>query len=195
MIEQLQALVPRRCLSRYEAMAVAELQAARLRRALKIDEACFSDEDLRALPTVRVEPVNGLGVSGATRRVGNLWIILVNQGESEVRQRFTIAHEIKHILDDQATVHLHRRGLLASGQSWLTERICDYFAANLLMPRLWVKRAWVNTSQDSMKLARMFDVSADAMRFRLEQLGLADPVLRCSSPEFDPVQLPARAAA
>jgi predicted transcriptional regulator len=195
MIEQLQALVPRRCLSRYEAMAVAELQAARLRRALKIDEACFSDKDLRALPTVRVEPVNGLGVSGATRRVGNLWIILVNQGEAEVRQRFTIAHEIKHILDDQATVHLHRRGLLASGQNWLTERICNYFAANLLMPRLWVKRAWVSTSQDPMQLARLFEVSADAMRFRLEQLGLADPVLRCASPEFDPVQLPARASA
>ncbi|CAN5214435.1 hypothetical protein BH18ACT5_BH18ACT5_09280 [soil metagenome] len=195
MIEQLQELVPRRRLSRGEAIAVAELQAARLRRALRIDDACFSDEDLRALPTVRVEPVNGLGVSGATRRVGNLWIILVNQDEAEVRQRFTIAHEIKHILDDQATVHLHRRGLLASGQNWLTERICDYFAANLLMPRLWMKRAWVSATQDPMELARLFDVSVDAVRIRLEQLGLSDPVQRCSSPEFDPVQLPARAAA
>jgi hypothetical protein len=195
MIEKLQSLVPRRRLSRDEALAVAELQAVRLRCALGVDEATLSDQHLQSLPGVRFESVKGLGVSGATRRVGHLWIILVNADEAVVRRRYSMAHEVKHILDDQATMHLHRRGLLASGQDWLTERICDYFAANLLMPRLWVRRAWVSGNQDPLQLARLFEVSADAMRIRLEQLGLADPIMRCSSPEFDRIQLPARAAA
>lgn len=195
MIDQLQALVPRRRLSRDEALAVAEQQAARLRRALQIDEACLTDRQLHGLPGVRIEAVKDLGVSGATRRIGNLWIILINRDEAQVRQRFSVAHELKHILDDQATNHLHRRGLLASGQGWLTERICDWFAANLLMPRLWVKRAWVSGSQDPIVLARLFEVSLDAMRIRLHQLGLVEPFDRCSIVDLDLARFPVRAVA
>jgi hypothetical protein len=195
MICQLQALVPRRRLTREEAVAVAEQHAARLRKALGVDEAALTDEQLRTLPGVRIETVRGLGVSGATRRVGELWIILINQDDAPRRQRFTIAHELKHILDDQATMHLHRRGLLASGQDWLTERICDYFAACLLMPRLWVKRAWVNGTQSPSELARLFEVSVDAMNVRLHQLGLVEAAPRCSTFEYDRVLLPVRGAA
>jgi hypothetical protein len=46
---------------------------------------------LKSIDGVRVEQLGELGVSGATRRVGNLWIVLVNQDEARVRNRFTIA--------------------------------------------------------------------------------------------------------
>ncbi|MBA3362355.1 MAG: hypothetical protein H0T94_13015 [Acidimicrobiia bacterium] len=71
MIEQLQALVPKRRLNREEALAIAELQAFRLRLALKVNEAGLSDQHLFAIPGVRVEAMSGLGVSGAIRRVGD----------------------------------------------------------------------------------------------------------------------------
>lgn len=195
MIEQLQALVPRRLLNRDEALAVAEQQAARLRSALRVDDACLTDRDLLSLPGVRIEGVGDLGVSGATRRVGALWVILINRDEAKVRQRFSIAHELKHILDDQATLALHRRGILRPGHDWLTERICDYFAACFLMPKLWVKRAWVTGSQNPIDLAKLFEVSFDAMRIRLDQLGLVEPTSRCAITDLDVVSMPARAAA
>jgi len=194
MIDQLQALVPKRALSRDEALAVAELQAVRLRQALGVEEATITDQHLSNMEGIRIEKLAGLGVSGASRRVGKLWIVLINRDEANVRNRFTIAHETKHILDDQATTHLHRRGLLAAGQDWLTERICDYFAACLLMPRLWVRRAWANGIQSPIELAKLFDVSLDAMRIRLDQIGLVDSPGRCAAYEVE-VVLPARAAA
>jgi Zn-dependent peptidase ImmA (M78 family) len=52
------------------------------------------------------------------------------------------------------------------------EQACEYFAACLLMPRLWMKRAYFdNGIQDVPSLSRLFGVSWVAMRVRLEQLG------------------------
>jgi Zn-dependent peptidase ImmA (M78 family) len=53
--------------------------------------------------------------------------------------------------------------------------MCDYFAACLLMPRMWVKRAWSDGINDQRALAALFDVSVTAMGIRLEQLGLSAP--------------------
>ena len=194
MIKELQDLAPRRRLSRDEALAVAEIQAARLRQKIGAKEAAITDEQLRSISEVRLESVPDLGVSGATRRIGDLWVILVNADEPAVRHRFTIAHELKHILDDEATAHLRRLGREEPRQ-WLTERICDYFAACLLMPRLWVKRIWADGTQNPIELARRFAVSTDAMRIRLQQLGLVEPYQRCATPTADLVALPTRVAA
>jgi len=52
------------------------------------------------------------------------------------------------------------------------EQACEYFAACLLMPRMWMKRAYFNEGiQDVPSLSRLFNVSWVAMRVRLEQLG------------------------
>jgi Zn-dependent peptidase ImmA (M78 family) len=54
------------------------------------------------------------------------------------------------------------------------ERICDHFAASLLMPRMWVKRAYGNRIQDIVALAGLFNVSEEAMHIRLKFLGIID---------------------
>lgn len=192
-INTLQKLVPRRHLHRTEALAVAEKQAQKLRSALGIDTAAITTDQLRAIPGVLIEEVAGLGVSGATRQIGDLWIVLVNSDEAPVRRRFTIAHEIKHILDDEAISHLRQNG--SPGPDWLTERVCDYFAACLLMPRPQIKRAYTSVSQDAATLAKMFDVSLDALRIRLQQIGLTDSPQRCDGYTRDVIPLPARTAA
>ncbi|MCP4307896.1 MAG: ImmA/IrrE family metallo-endopeptidase [bacterium] len=195
MINKLQQLVPRRRMNREEALAIAERQAHRLRNLLGVDEAAITTQHLHAIPGVIIEDVAKLGVSGATRKVGDLWIILTNRDEAPVRQRFTMAHEIKHILDDQAVDHLRKTSPEATSPGWLTERICDYFAACLLMPRIWIKRAWTAGTQDEATLAKMFDVSTDAIRIRLQQTGLVDPPRRCHGYTPDVVPLVARTPA
>jgi len=53
------------------------------------------------------------------------------------------------------------------------EGACEYFAACVLMPRLWMKRAYYDHGmQDVPSLARLFNVSWVAMQVRMEQLGL-----------------------
>ncbi len=195
MIRQLQRLAPARLLSTAEALAVAELQAQRLRQLLGVTEGALSEQQLRALGGIIIERVPDLGVSGATRQIDRRWVILLNRDDPPVRQRFTIAHELKHILDHPATLALQASGVPPHRQTWLTERICDYFAACLLMPRPLVKRAWTTGSQDLRSLADRFQVSLDAMRIRLEQIGLVEPVGRCSTESPDVVPLVARSAA
>jgi Zn-dependent peptidase ImmA (M78 family) len=56
------------------------------------------------------------------------------------------------------------------------ERAADYFAACLTMPRAWLKRCFYDEGfRDPRVLARRFGVSASAMRYRFDQLGLLEP--------------------
>lgn len=177
-INQLQRLMPQRAVSTTEARHLAEIQAQRLRRALGVSDALLTDIVLTALPNLHVEKVADLEVSGATRKVGDTWIILLNRQEATVRQRFSLAHEIKHVLDDRAIDQLYPKlGYLSANER--AERVCDYFAACLLMPRPWVKRAWTAGVQDHLDLAKLFEVSLTAMRIRLQQIGLIDRTERC----------------
>jgi Zn-dependent peptidase ImmA (M78 family) len=95
-----------------------------------------------------------------------------------VRQRFSLAHELKHVIDHpfiaRAYPSLGRRTTQQRG-----EAMCDYFAACLLMPRPWVKRAWFSRVQQVDALAEMFGVSEQAMTYRLTDLGLL-PSTRCN---------------
>jgi len=195
MINTLQKLVPRRPLQRTEAFAIAEIQAQKLRQLLGVTGAMITNEHLRSIPGIIIETVSNLGVSGATRKIGERWIVLTDHDESWVRRRFTTAHEIKHILDDKAVGHLQEASPEGTVPAWFTERVCDYFAACLLMPRMWVKRAWTSGSQDAADIAELFDVSIEAARIRLQQIGLVDAPRRCYAATPDVVPLPARTAA
>lgn len=98
-----------------------------------------------------------------------------------------MAHEFKHVLDPFIDY------LYPKQQAWTpadrAERVCDYFAACLLMPKVWVRRSWTEGVQDLRSLSRRFSVSQSAMNVRLLQLGLAEPVLRCSNYERQSMEL------
>ena len=56
------------------------------------------------------------------------------------------------------------------------ERAADAFAAALLMPKAWIKRAFYDRGiRDEQALARDFEVSVAAMRFRIDELRLFEP--------------------
>ena len=95
------------------------------------------------------------------------------------RQRFSLAHEFKHILDHRFVDVLYS-GVRPEDRARWIEQTCDFFAACLLMPRAWVKRAYTTGTQRLPQLADRFAVSQAAMHVRLTQIGLIDRPERCS---------------
>jgi len=120
------------------------------------------------------------GVSGKIQKDerGGYYIV-ANKDEPRVRQRFTIAHELGH--------YIYHRSLIGDGiQDTAAYRAPDpkvydttplepfheaqanRFAANLLMPRWLIRKAQTSHPDYShADLARLFEVSEDAMRIRL----------------------------
>jgi Zn-dependent peptidase ImmA (M78 family) len=178
LLVDLRSLSPQRRLTTLEAYGIAERQATRLLRRSGITSGPVPSEIITELPFVQVNLRRRLNASGATKWIKPRWVILLNGLEPVVRQRFSLAHEYKHVLDHHRRLR-HERPLTPE-QHEAYERLCHYFAACLLMPRPWVKAAWAAGLQDPVTLARRFEVSPQAMQVRLLQLGLVDPYARCS---------------
>jgi Zn-dependent peptidase ImmA (M78 family) len=104
------------------------------------------------------------------------YLVLINKNDAHARRRWTLAHELKHLLDYTKSKAMYKQ--LGYGdetrQEQCIERICDHYAASLLMPRMWVKRAYGNRIQDITALAGLFNVSEEAMHIRLKFLGIID---------------------
>jgi len=130
-------------------------------------------------------------ISGALIPLGeNDWAILVNSEHHPNRQRFTIAHELGHLLlHGYRTPHADRqfrlRDARSSEGSVLEEIQANQFAAELLMPRAMIMKAVDRNSFQHApadrfeekqfealvtKLAKEFRVSRQAMTLRLSSL-------------------------
>lgn len=184
-LASLRALVPQRHILPWEAMRLAELQANHLLRHYYIDSATVPEQIVSEFPRVRVIREAGLPVSGAAHWNGRHWIITVNADEPLARQRFSLMHEFKHVLD-HTTKHFlyHDRSFQTAGEQ--AERAADYFAACLLMPKRVVKRFWCQGNQNVALLAVKLGVSIQALRFRLDQLGLTEQPQRCDRRSIKP---------
>lgn len=126
-------------------------------------------------------------VSGMlVRPPSGLPVIVVNNRHAPVRQRFTIAHELGHlvlhrgrqvIVDHLTRARVNMRDETSSLATSREEITANQFAASLLMPTEWVHEA-VDAALDLPpsrlvnQLAATFEVSEQAMEFRLINLGL-----------------------
>src|SRR5439155_9193448 len=120
-------------------------------------------------------------VSGAAHWNGSYWIITISADEPIFRQRFSVMHEFKHVLDHTTKDFLyHDRPLQTADEQ--AERVADYFAACLLMPKRVVKRLWCQGEQNVPSLATKLQVSVPALRYRLTDLGLVERWPRCNRP-------------
>ena len=184
-LKTLRSLMPKRVLSYAEQMQRAELQANRLVAMSGIARGAVPSEIVIELPRLRVEKAFDLPVSGSAHWDGGSWVITVNGAEFSLRQRFSLMHEFKHVLD-HTTRHLIQddKATKLSGEQ-IAEKVADYFAACVLMPKAWIKSAFCNDKVQSIEaLADMFQVSQKAMSFRLNQLGLTVPADRCAPITF-----------
>jgi Zn-dependent peptidase ImmA (M78 family) len=174
----LRSVVPPRRLQYAEALRVAELQANRLLEVMGVGEWPVPSEIVTELPRLRVE-LRDLPASGLSFWDGQTWVVFLNETEATTRQRFTLLHEFKHIMDHGRADKLYtgNQRLNADEQA---EQVADYFAGCVLMPKRLIKRAWGEGRQRPRVLAAMFHVSPRAVEFRLAQLGLTLPRVRCA---------------
>jgi Zn-dependent peptidase ImmA (M78 family) len=102
--------------------------------------------------------------------------IYVNAGDSEVRQRFSCAHELGHYVqrvsgnEDDSFGYIDRRGPSASQGTEPEEIFANQFAAELLMPDHFVRKYAADLGPAGM--AVKFGVSVGAMKIRFDTLGL-----------------------
>jgi Zn-dependent peptidase ImmA (M78 family) len=128
----------------------------------------------------------GADVSGMLVREQDRVVIGVNLSHPDTRRRFTIAHEIGHLVLHRGRpllvdpVRINLRDSRSSLATDLEEIEANSFAAELLMPKSLVLRNFRELadggvqSLDRIKqdLAHGFGVSEQAMEYRLANLGL-----------------------
>jgi len=124
-------------------------------------------------------------VSGFLYRDQTEMVIGVNTHHAPVRQNFTTAHELGHmLLHDQEQLHVDHafrvrlRNDVSSQGTDDYEREANFFAASLLMPRGFIERdlqdeEFVNLLDDDFltDLAYKYGVSTKALINRLKNLG------------------------
>ncbi len=161
----LRSAMPRRLLNTQEAELVAELQANRLLELAGMPQPPVPNELITELPRIAVRLDPNLPVSGCAQWVSGRWLLSINASEPWTRQRFSLAHEFKHVLDHPFVDEVYAGDEQA-------EHLADYFAACLLMPRRYVKRVWGEGMQSLRALSEHFGVSEPAVVRRLQHLGL-----------------------
>lgn len=102
--------------------------------------------------------------------------IYINAADAPRRQTFTIAHELGHWMLHRALLDAHpemyrvlKRDKPAASHSAL-EQEANGFAGRLLVPRRLLDHYWrrATVRPDVFTLARIFSVSEDVIRFRLQ---------------------------
>lgn len=179
-LAELRDLVPLRPLTISESLRIAELQANRLLRRFELTAPPVEEQLISELPRIEVRRLAPMIASGAAKWVDHRWVIVLNGNEASTRQRFSLAHEFKHIVDHPFRKLIYP-GFKEMSAADRAEQVADYFAAALLMPKTWVKHAWAMEGlQDLKRLALRFGVSQQAMDYRLRQLGLVEQRSRCA---------------
>ena len=183
-LAQLRDVVPLRALTRQEALSVAERQALKLLELTGTIGGPVHERIIAELPRIHVERMSPWPVSGATHWVNGRWIIVLNGAEPVVRQRFSLAHELKHIIDHPFVDTLYR-GIPEADRHDFIERTCDYFAGRIfggdLSEHTYAAYEWDTSSADQRARERMW-LDAEAWKWRKRvTMGAQDGVARVSS--------------
>lgn len=179
LISHWRSLIPNRPLTYGQHLSYAREQAHHLRAFADTDNPAVSLGWLlnqRAIPVHLVPSYTLNANSGLTTdHYGGKLQVFINETEPPLRRRYTLLHEWKHVLDFYDSDTLYRN--LGTGdeekQYGQIEAIANEFAAHVLMPDQLVLDVWSGT-QDIQQAAGMFQVSDEAMYYRLKKLGLID---------------------
>lgn len=179
-IARLREVMPNRPLGFHEALRLAEEQAWLLLELTETTDPAVPERIIVGLPRLEVRRLAPFPTSGASHWSKGKWRVAINATEPATRQRFSLAHEFKHIIDHR-DIDLLYAAFPPRERDQMIERMCDYFAGCLLMPRAWVMAAHANGTRHQMDLAQVFGVSPTAMAVRLNQIGLTRPGPRCGA--------------
>ena len=107
---------------------------------------------------------------GAVWRLNDCWVVHLNSNDASARRRFTLYHEIFHILAHSKATPVFRKASCSQEGSF-NEMLADQFATVILLPREWVTKIWPEV-KDISRMAAMFDVPSSIMWFGLKYLRL-----------------------
>ena len=107
---------------------------------------------------------------GAIWRLNDCWVVQLNSKDTPARKRFTLYHEIFHILAHCKATPVFKKTSSRSDGSF-NELLADHFAAILLMPEKQVRERWAEV-KDVNQMATMFDVPRSVVWFALKHLSL-----------------------
>ena len=111
--------------------------------------------------------------SGYLKKVGDQWIIGINENHSRRRQRFTMAHEFAHFCLHRNDEELFEdETFFRNSDRNSMEYYANHFAAELLMPEEYFKEAIKEGFTKTSQLAEVFDVSSLAIQYRAQSLHL-----------------------
>lgn len=122
-------------------------------------------------------------ISGIFVSYQNRFCIGVNELHPPVRQRFSVAHELGHLVfdrDEALFVDFEGAAITADlqeRQNSKAERNANQFAADLLMPKSLLQKDVSKYGLDVTFLAKRYQVSQQALWFRLLNLGLVTDAL------------------
>lgn len=170
---EMRSLAPHRRMSHLESLRLAANQAATLRDMLSVETDMFATELVGSLPRITVQAVENIPASGASFWGNGTWHIHIHADEPNTHRRFTVLHELKHIIDHPIQKNVYdERAFVVYGER---EIIADYFAACVLIPEDRLRAAFA-TTHDHNELATRFGVSKRRLLLRLSETGLTDTI-------------------
>lgn len=138
---------------------------------LRIFEAEYPPVDVESMARklgidIQAEPLGEVSGSLNTDRSTGLAVIRVRRDHVPWRQRFTIAHELGHLMlghaNDSTTCYRFTGGA--------EETAANRYAADLLMPLWMLEPLAIKHGADTALLAKIFEVSEEAMNIRISVL-------------------------
>lgn len=107
------------------------------------------------------------GFSGQIVQMPEITGIMYNSNHSQHRQRYTVAHELGHFMMNH-TLSATYKEIINLKNKLKIEKEANIFAAELLMPKDLIKKTLKERKCNVKDLATLFDVSEEAMWFKLE---------------------------
>jgi hypothetical protein len=107
---------------------------------------------------------------GAIWRLKDCWVVQLNINDTLARQRFTLYHEVFHILAHGQATPVFKKAS-SSPEGSFNELLADHFAAIILMPERQVEEKWAEV-KDINRMATIFDVPRPVVWFALNHQGL-----------------------
>lgn len=159
--------------------AKIEKEADSFRKKLKLKGIPVDLEKAAEKLNIKVRRAPSEDFSGLLIRKDGRALIGINDDESHVRQRFTLAHELAHFClhptkDAFVDYRDNQTGIVRNKK----EREANFFAACLLMPRenLVADMSKISSrgiyESEIQEIANKYDVSKEAMSYRLINLKL-----------------------
>ncbi len=174
-LREVRRLVPHRSLELAEDLEVAERQAGRLLDLLDITRPPVSLAEITVLLDIRVtiDHSTTVIVPAEPEWEAGGWHMTVAHVSSR-RTRAVVAHQLKHILDDQyGSILYPPTELLTTADR--RDRAATHFSSSLLMPRDWMEETWGHGGHTVGAIARRFGSPEAMVRARLAALGMTRP--------------------